>query len=91
MNIAVFGATGRTGRHVLEQGLRRGHLMTAFTQDTEVTGPLTLRRSAGREPSQPPRYFRILSRAFFASGIIEPIYHRKVDRLEAPKDIVLIA
>ncbi len=32
MKIAVFGATGRTGRHVLEQGLRRGHLMTAFTR-----------------------------------------------------------
>jgi hypothetical protein len=26
-----------------------------------------------------PRSFRILSRAFFASGIVEPIYHRKVD------------
>ena len=32
MKIAVFGATGRIGRHVLEQGLRRGHLMTAFTR-----------------------------------------------------------
>lgn len=32
MKIAVFGATGRTGRHVLEQGMHRGHLMTAFTR-----------------------------------------------------------
>lgn len=32
MNLAVFGATGRTGRHVLEQGVRRGHQLTAFTR-----------------------------------------------------------
>ena len=32
MKIAVFGATGRTGRHVLEQGLHRGQQMTAFTR-----------------------------------------------------------
>lgn len=39
MNIAVFGATGRTGRLVLEQGLRRGHVMTAFTRrPRELTG-----------------------------------------------------
>ncbi|MDQ2714073.1 MAG: NAD(P)H-binding protein [Chloroflexota bacterium] len=39
MKIAVFGATGRTGRHVLEQGVRRSHLMTAFTRrPQELTG-----------------------------------------------------
>jgi putative NADH-flavin reductase len=32
MNLTVFGATGRLGRHVLEQGLRRGHKLTAFTR-----------------------------------------------------------
>jgi putative NADH-flavin reductase len=32
MKIAVFGATGRTGRHVLDQGIHRGHQMTAFTR-----------------------------------------------------------
>jgi len=32
MNMVVFGATGRTGRYVLDQGLRRGHQMTAFTR-----------------------------------------------------------
>jgi putative NADH-flavin reductase len=35
MNILVIGATGRTGKHVLEQGLRRGHAMTAFTRHPE--------------------------------------------------------
>lgn len=39
MKIAVFGSTGRTGRHVLEQGIRRGHLITAFTRrPQELTG-----------------------------------------------------
>ena len=32
MKIAVIGSTGRTGRLVLEEGLRRGHAMTAFTR-----------------------------------------------------------
>lgn len=32
LKIAVIGSTGRTGRLVLEEGLRRGHLMTAFTR-----------------------------------------------------------
>jgi uncharacterized protein YbjT (DUF2867 family) len=31
MRITVFGATGRTGRHLLAAGLRRDHQLTAFT------------------------------------------------------------
>lgn len=31
-NIVVIGSTGRTGRLVLQEGLRRGHPMTAFTR-----------------------------------------------------------
>ncbi len=31
-NIAVIGSTGRTGRLVLNEGVRRGHSMTAFTR-----------------------------------------------------------
>ena len=30
MRIAVFGASGKTGRLVIEQGLERGHEMVAF-------------------------------------------------------------
>ena len=33
MHISVFGASGRTGRHVIEQGLARGHEVTAFVRD----------------------------------------------------------
>lgn len=37
MKVAVFGAAGRTGRHVVEQGLARGHEVTAFVRDpTEI-------------------------------------------------------
>jgi putative NADH-flavin reductase len=32
MNITVIGSTGRTGRLVLDEGLRRKHAMTAFTR-----------------------------------------------------------
>ena len=32
MNIVVIGSTGRTGRLVIEEGIRRQHAMTAFTR-----------------------------------------------------------
>lgn len=35
MNIAVIGSTGRTGRLVLEEGIRRKHALTAFTRKPE--------------------------------------------------------
>ncbi|HWM53757.1 MAG TPA: NAD(P)H-binding protein [Thermoplasmata archaeon] len=35
LNIVVIGSTGRTGRLVLDEGLRRGHSMTAFTRRPE--------------------------------------------------------
>jgi putative NADH-flavin reductase len=31
--IALFGATGRTGRHLVEQALERGHEVAAFVRD----------------------------------------------------------
>lgn len=33
MRVVVFGATGSVGRHVVEQGLARGHDVTAFVRD----------------------------------------------------------
>ncbi|RNB82624.1 NAD-dependent epimerase/dehydratase family protein [Brevibacillus nitrificans] len=35
MKIIVFGATGNTGRKVLERGVKRGHEMTAFVRNPE--------------------------------------------------------
>ena len=32
MRIAVFGATGRTGKHLVEQALSQGHSVTAFAR-----------------------------------------------------------
>jgi putative NADH-flavin reductase len=53
MKIAVFGATGRTGRHVLEQGLHHGHRMTAFTRRpqelTSVQGLQAVVHGDGRD------------------------------------------
>ncbi|CAN5606373.1 NAD(P)H-binding protein [soil metagenome] len=33
MKLTIFGATGRTGRHLLEQALADGHEVTAFVRD----------------------------------------------------------
>lgn len=49
MNLIIFGATGGTGRHLLEQALAEGHPVTAFVRDPSklgVTAP-NLRLVAG--------------------------------------------
>ncbi|OQS13484.1 epimerase [Nocardia donostiensis] len=38
MRIAVFGATGTLGRHIVEQALERGHEVTALTRDANRIG-----------------------------------------------------
>jgi putative NADH-flavin reductase len=54
VRLTVFGATGRTGRHVLEQGLSRGHAITAFTRRPHelesVDSRVTVVRGDGRDP-----------------------------------------
>jgi putative NADH-flavin reductase len=43
MKLTVFGSSGRTGHHVLAEGLRRGHAITAFTRRADaLQGPSTL-------------------------------------------------
>jgi putative NADH-flavin reductase len=39
MRITVFGGTGRTGRHVLEQGARRGHEVLALVRSPDKVTP----------------------------------------------------
>ncbi len=36
MNVTVIGSTGRTGRHVVAEAQRRGHVVTAFTRRPET-------------------------------------------------------
>jgi putative NADH-flavin reductase len=54
MRITVFGATGRTGRYILAEGLRRDHQLTAFTRwPAALVGPSTLAavvHGDGRDP-----------------------------------------
>jgi len=40
MNIVVIGSAGRTGRLVLEEGIRRRHAMTAFTRRPDALADL---------------------------------------------------
>lgn len=43
MKVAVIGATGRTGRPLVEELLRRGHTVTALVRDRAKLGPLAER------------------------------------------------
>ena len=47
MKLIVFGATGKTGQHVWQKALGRGHDVTAFTRS-----PHKLERSAGLRIAQ---------------------------------------
>jgi len=40
VKLAVFGATGRTGRLVVAEALERGHVVTAFARPTPAEGSL---------------------------------------------------
>lgn len=39
MKLLVFGATGKVGRHLVEQALDQGHEVTAFARNPERLGP----------------------------------------------------
>lgn len=38
MKLIIFGASGATGKHVVEQALEQGHLVTAFVRDPAKLG-----------------------------------------------------
>ncbi len=51
MNVTVFGATGRTGGHVVAEALRRRHRVTAFTrQQADIADVARVVRGDGRDP-----------------------------------------
>ncbi len=51
MKIFVLGATGKTGTHVLEQGLARGHRLTAFVRSPEkITADVQIVKGDPRDP-----------------------------------------
>jgi putative NADH-flavin reductase len=54
MRITVFGATGRTGRHVVELGNQRRHLITACTRRADAAAGVPYDRLVagdGRDPA----------------------------------------
>ena len=53
--VAVFGASGRTGRRVVEQGLARGHGITAFVRDPGRFEPRHERLRAVRGDARDPQ------------------------------------
>jgi putative NADH-flavin reductase len=54
VNLTVFGSTGRTGRHVVEQAMARGHRVTAFTRRpgglADCAGLAAVVHGDGRDP-----------------------------------------
>ncbi|SIM49020.1 Putative NADH-flavin reductase [Micromonospora cremea] len=54
MRLTIFGSTGRTGRQVLAEGIRRGHRITAFTRRPDtIADPAALAAVVagdGRDP-----------------------------------------
>lgn len=54
MNLTVLGAAGRTGRHVAEQAVTRGHRVTGFTRRpaalADCAGLASLVHGDGRDP-----------------------------------------
>ena len=62
MNIAVIGSTGRTGRLVLDEGIHRGHAMTAFTRRPgELAGVEGLRAVVSGDGRHPEDVRRAVS------------------------------
>ena len=53
MRLAIFGATGRTGRVVVEHALRLGHEVTALTRDPARIGPRSRLRVIGGDVRDP--------------------------------------
>jgi putative NADH-flavin reductase len=39
MNVTIFGATGATGRHLVDEALKRGHTVTAYTRNPAKLQP----------------------------------------------------
>ena len=54
MKIAIFGSTGGTGQHLVEQALQRGHQVIAFARSPEKIGAsgddLTIIQGDARDP-----------------------------------------
>ena len=63
MNVIVFGASGRTGRLVVEQALEKGHAVTAFVRD-----PTAFSQDAGVIRTHPK--LRVLAGDAFDAGAV---------------------
>jgi putative NADH-flavin reductase len=64
MRLAVFGATGRAGRVVIEQALRNGHHVSALARDpAQIRSPAQIRphgQSRPPVPVRPPGRLRVV-------------------------------
>ena len=73
MRIVVFGATGDTGRQVVQQALERGHAVTAFVRDPaslgELAGRVTVVRGDVLQPDRVLEAVRGQDAVIFCVGV----------------------
>ena len=63
MRITVFGATGRTGRLLVELAMERGHDVTAFLREGSDPAPVARARVAFGDPRDPAAIAAALAEA----------------------------
>jgi putative NADH-flavin reductase len=90
VRIAIFGAAGRTGRHVLEQALERGHDVTAFVRTSSRTPvqqePVHSVEGDAREPAAVERALEGAEAVISVIGLAAP--EREPEHSEATGTIV---
>jgi putative NADH-flavin reductase len=74
MRIAVFGASGRTGRNVVAQALARGHDVTAFVRDRSAPAAKGVTVVAGdaRDPAAVDRAVREADAVISVLALMSP-------------------
>lgn len=89
MRILLLGATGRTGRHVLEEALARGHEVNALVRGADRLGPTRARVFDG-SPYEPGQIERAIDGCEAAVSALNVSRNsdNPLSRLRAPKDLM---
>ena len=77
MNILVFGASGKTGRELVRQGLLEGHYVTAFVRDPAklavINDRLKIVRGDVKDPAAVVSAIKNQDAIFSALGVSKPL------------------
>ena len=77
MKVVVFGATGKTGRHVVEQALAAGHTVVAFARDPSKLNTTHKRLSVvQRDVQNPAQVEQAVAGADAVVSVLGPTHNR---------------